>query len=173
MTTIDHTCIHVLDLDRSAAFYRNALGLTPVRSLDMPDRGWQLLFLGDGTTDFQLELCRETNRTEPYHLGDDTPHLALRALGEKLGFIVTWADGEAKLEKKDIYTVVRPGDDVYFITTNHKDMVGMSAPISFGAVPYISNGTTYVSLDFFKTLMDYQNGSITLDGSTIQIDTGK
>ena len=41
MTTIDHTCIHVLDLDRSAAFYRDALGLTPVRSLDMPDRGWQ------------------------------------------------------------------------------------------------------------------------------------
>lgn len=97
----------------------------------------------------------------------------LRALGEKLGFTVTWADGEAKLENKDIYTVVRPGDDVYFITTNHKDLVGMSAPISFGAVPYVSNGTTYVSLDFFKTLMDYQNGSITLDGSTIQINTGK
>ena len=97
----------------------------------------------------------------------------LRALGEKLGFTVTWKDGEAKLENKDIYTVVRPGDDVYFITTSHKDMVGMSAPISFGAVPYVSNGTTYVSLDFFKTLMDYQNGSITLDGSTIQINTGK
>lgn len=97
----------------------------------------------------------------------------LRALGEKLGFKVTWKDGEAKLENKDIYTVVRPGDDVYFITTNHKDMVGMSAPISYTAVPYVSNGTTYVSLDFFKTLMDYQNGSITLDGSTIQISTGK
>ena len=69
--------------------------------------------------------------------------------------------------------MVRPGNDVYFITTNHKDMVGMSAPISFGAVPYVSNGTTYVSLDFFKTLMDYQNGSITLDGNTIQISTGK
>ena len=118
MTTIDHTCIHVLDLDRSAAFYRDALG-------------------------------------------------------EKLGFIVTWADGEAKLENKDIFTVVTPGEDVYFICTNHKDMEGMSAPISFGAVPYVSNGTTYVSLDFFKTLMDYQNGSITLDGSTIQINTGK
>ena len=95
----------------------------------------------------------------------------LRALGEKLGFTVTWKDGEAKLENKDIYTVVRPGDTVYFITTNHEDMVGMSSPISYTAVPYISNGTTYVSLDFFKTLMDYQNGSITLDGSTIQINT--
>ena len=97
----------------------------------------------------------------------------LRALGEKLGFTVTWADGEARLENKDIFTVVTPGEDVYFICTNHKDMEGMSAPISFGAVPYVSNGTTYVSLDFFKTLMDYQNGSITLDGSTIQINTGK
>ena len=77
----------------------------------------------------------------------------LRALGEKLGFTVTWKDGEAKLE--------------------NKDMVGMSAPISYTAVPYVSNGTTYVSLDFFKTLMDYQNGNITLDGSTIQINTGK
>ena len=52
-------------------------------------------------------------------------------------------------------------------------MVIAPAPTTFGAVPYVSNGTTYVSLDFFKTLMDYQNGSITLDGSTIQINTGK
>lgn len=79
MTTIDHVCVHVLDLDRSAAFYRDALGLTPVRALDMPNRGWKLLFLGDGTTDFQLELCQETDRTEPYRLGNDTPHVALRA----------------------------------------------------------------------------------------------
>lgn len=97
----------------------------------------------------------------------------LRAVGEKLGFTVTWADGEARLENKDIFTVVTPGEDVYFICTNHKDTEGMSAPISFGAVPYVSNGTTYVSLDFFKTLMDYQNGSITLDGSTIRITTGQ
>ncbi len=97
----------------------------------------------------------------------------LRALGEKLGFTVTWKDGEAKLENKDIYTVVRPGDDVYFICTNHKDMEGMSAPIPYAAAPYLFHDTMYVSLDFFQTLMDYQNGSITLDGSTIQISTGK
>lgn len=121
------------------------------------------------TTGYQQTIQVDGQKTDV----SSTVMVPLRALGEKLGFIVTWADGEAKLENKDIYTVVRPGDDVYFITTNHKDMVGMSAPISFGAVPYVSNGTTYVSLDFFKTLMDYQNGSITLDGSTIQINTGK
>ena len=97
----------------------------------------------------------------------------LRALGEKLGFTVTWKDGEAKLENKDIFTVVTPGEDVYFICTNHKDMEGMSAPISYAASPYLFHDTMYVSLDFFQTLMDYQNGSITLDGSTIRITTGQ
>lgn len=102
-----------------------------------------------------------------------TVMVPLRAVGEKLGFTVTWADGEARLENKDIFTVVTPGEDVYFICTNHKDREGMSAPISYAAAPYLSNGTTYVSLDFFKTLMDYQNGSITLDGNTIRITTGQ
>lgn len=121
------------------------------------------------TTGYQQTIQIDGQKTDV----TSTVMVPLRALGEKLGFTVTWKDGEAKLENKDIYTVVRPGDTVYFITTNHKDLVGMSAPISYDAVPYISNGTTYVSLDFFKTLMDYQNGSITLDGSTIQINTGK
>lgn len=79
MTTMSHVCLRVLDLDRSADFYRRTLGLTPQRELAMPDRGWQLLFLGDGQTPFQLELCRETGRTQPYHLGDDAPHVALTA----------------------------------------------------------------------------------------------
>lgn len=119
------------------------------------------------TTGYQQTIQVDGQKT------DVTSHVMvpLRALGEKLGFTVTWADGEVKLDNQEIYTVVRPGDTVYFITTSHEDMVGMSAPISYDAVPYISNGTTYVSLDFFKTLMDYQNGSITLDGSTIQIST--
>lgn len=79
MITMNHVCIRVLDLARSVAFYKEALDLTPVRELDMPDRGWNLIFLGDGITEFQLELCKETARTQPYVLGDDTPHIALVA----------------------------------------------------------------------------------------------
>lgn len=81
MTTLKHVCIHVLDLKRSLRFYREALGLTPQRELSMPQRGWELVFLGDGITEFQLELCQEAGRTEPFHLGDDTPHVALVADG--------------------------------------------------------------------------------------------
>lgn len=121
------------------------------------------------TTGYQQTIQVDGQKTDV----SSTVMVPLRALGEKLGFTVTWADGEAKLENKDIFTVVTPGEDVYFICTNHKDMEGMSAPIPYAAAPYLSNGTTYVSLDFFQTLMDYQNGSITLDGSTIQINTGK
>ena len=63
MTTMSHVCIRVLDLDRSLTFYRDALGLVPQREM----------------TTFQLELCKEIARTQPYRLGDDTPHVAVTA----------------------------------------------------------------------------------------------
>lgn len=79
MTTLKHVCVHVLDLERSIHFYQEALGLVPQREVSMPQRGWDLVFLGDGVTNFQLELCQERDRTEPFRLGDDTPHVALVA----------------------------------------------------------------------------------------------
>ena len=79
MTAMSHICIRVLDLEKSIAFYKENLGLTIQREISMPDRGWELVFLGDSTTDYQLELCKETARTEPYALGDDTPHIGLVA----------------------------------------------------------------------------------------------
>ena len=75
MPTLSHACVRVLDLARSVAFYRETLGLTPQRELTMEDRGWHLVFLGDGVTPFQLELCRELQRTEPYRLGTGQRHL--------------------------------------------------------------------------------------------------
>lgn len=77
MLELNHVCVRVLDLDRSVAFYEKALGLTVEREVQLPQRGWDLRFLGDGKTGFQLELCKEVGRTEPYTLGDDTPHVAL------------------------------------------------------------------------------------------------
>ena len=79
MTTMSHVCVPVLDLERSLAFYREALGLTPQREMTMGDRGWRLVFLGDNETPFQLELCKQVGRTQPYQLGDDTPHVAVTA----------------------------------------------------------------------------------------------
>ena len=74
MTTMSHVCIRVLDLGPPALpFTAIALALVPQREMPMEDRGWHLVFLGDNETPFQLELCKEIARTQPYRLGDDTP----------------------------------------------------------------------------------------------------
>ena len=49
-----HNNFNVLDLERSIAFYREALGLTEVRRREAPD--FTLVFLGDGKTAHTLEL---------------------------------------------------------------------------------------------------------------------
>ena len=49
-----HTNINVLDLDKSLAFYSQALGLFEVKRISAPDGSFVLVFLSDGTTDYQM-----------------------------------------------------------------------------------------------------------------------
>ena len=74
--TFFHNNINVLDLDKSLAFYKEALGLEPVREKEASDGSFKLVYLGDGLTEFQLELTWMRDRTEPYDLGDEEFHLA-------------------------------------------------------------------------------------------------
>lgn len=78
MTTFNHFNFNVLDLDRSIRFYREALGLAPVREKTASDGSFRLVYLGDGETAFQLELTWLRDRKEPYNLGDEEFHLAFR-----------------------------------------------------------------------------------------------
>ncbi|MCL2124836.1 MAG: VOC family protein [Oscillospiraceae bacterium] len=71
-----HVCIYVLDLDKSIAFYKEALGLSEMRRMDAPDGSFTLVFLGDNKTHFQLELTCMHDRKEPYDLGDNETHIA-------------------------------------------------------------------------------------------------
>ena len=61
MLQFNHFNFNVLDLERSLAFYRQAL---------------ELVYLGDGETGFRLELTWLRDRTEPYDLGEQEFHLA-------------------------------------------------------------------------------------------------
>lgn len=70
---------NVLDIDKSLAFYDKALGLKPVREKTAADGSFRLVFLGDGVSDFQLELTWMTERKEPYDLGEQEFHLAFTA----------------------------------------------------------------------------------------------
>jgi len=75
--TFAHNNFNVLDLDRSLAFYREALGLTEVRRIVPADGSFIIIYLGDGATTHRLELTWMRDRTEPYNLGDNEIHLAL------------------------------------------------------------------------------------------------
>ena len=76
MITFNHFNFNVLDLEKSLAFYKEALGLEPVREKNADDGSFKLVYLGDGTSDFTLELTWLRDRTEPYNLGECEFHLA-------------------------------------------------------------------------------------------------
>ena len=71
-----HENYNVLDLDKSLAFYEKALGLKPMRRIDSEDGSFVIVFVGNETTDFQLELTWLRDKKEPYNLGDQEFHLA-------------------------------------------------------------------------------------------------
>ena len=96
MTKFNHFNFNVLDLDRSLAFYKEALNLSPVREKEASDGSFKLIFLGDEAgSPFQLELTWLRERTKPYDLGECEFHLAfhtddfdaLHARHEKMGCI--------------------------------------------------------------------------------------
>jgi lactoylglutathione lyase len=73
-----HNNFNVLDLEKSLAFYRDALQLVEQRRVQAPDGSFVLVFLGDGQTSHQLELTWLKDRQDPYNLGDNEFHLAFK-----------------------------------------------------------------------------------------------
>ena len=69
-----HCNLNVADLAKSMDFYERALGLREVRRKEK--EAFTLVFLGDGATDFLLELTWLKDRKEPYDLGDNESHIA-------------------------------------------------------------------------------------------------
>ena len=75
MTKPIHSNIRVLDEDRSVAFYRQACDLEVVDRVPFDD--FTLIFLGNPTSEFELELTVNHGRTEPYTHGTGYGHLAV------------------------------------------------------------------------------------------------
>ena len=90
-----YRCLHVLDLEKSIAFYEKALGMTEIRRMGPEDGSWTNVFMGSDASGFQLELTWNRGRTEPYDNGGRDSHLAFtvddyeaaRALHEEMGCI--------------------------------------------------------------------------------------
>lgn len=90
-----HTNINVMDIDKSVAFYGEALGLAEKKRRNASDGSFTIVFLGNGESDYLLELTWLREKTEPYNLGDNESHIAFaaddfaaaHALHEKMGCI--------------------------------------------------------------------------------------
>jgi lactoylglutathione lyase len=90
-----HENYNVFDLEKSLAFYREALGLTEKRRKTAADGSYIIVFVGNQASDFELELTWLRDQERPYDLGDCEFHLAFRvndfqeahALHEKMNCI--------------------------------------------------------------------------------------
>lgn len=71
-----HYNYNVLNLEKSLVFYKDALGLEEVRRMEAEDGSFIIVYLGDGKTNFNLELTWLRDWDRPYNLGDNEVHLA-------------------------------------------------------------------------------------------------
>ena len=94
--TFAHNNFNVRDLDKSLAFYKEALNLTEVSRKVAADGSFIIVYLGDAAgSHHKLELTWLRDWDRPYNLGDNEFHLAFtvedfeaaHALHEKLGCI--------------------------------------------------------------------------------------
>ena len=105
--TFNHNNFNVLDLEKSIAFYEEALGLKVVRKFEAPDGSFILVYLGDGVTPHQLELTWLKDRKEPYNLGENEFHLAFAVEDMKAA--------HDKHEKMGCICYENPAMGIYFI----------------------------------------------------------
>lgn len=103
----DHNNINVLDLEKSLAFYKEALGFEEVRRHEAADGSFILVYLGDGSSNHTLELTWLRDRTEPYDLGDNEFHLAVR--------VDNYDEAHAHHEKMGCICYENPSMGIYFI----------------------------------------------------------
>ncbi len=103
-----HNNINVKDLDKSLAFYKEALGLTEARRKEAADGSFILVYLTDGSMPHLLELTWLRDWDRPYNLGDNEFHLAFAT-----------DDYQAAHEKHkamDCICYENPGMGIYFIS---------------------------------------------------------
>lgn len=81
-THFDHVNFNVTDIARSIEFYRRALGIAPVREINADDGSFRIVFLANADQSFGLELTWLRDHPQPYELGDNESHLAVRVEGD-------------------------------------------------------------------------------------------
>nr|MDD6336313.1 VOC family protein [bacterium] len=102
---MEHFNLNVSNLDKSLAFYREALGLHEVRR----HRGdaFTLVFMADETGSFLLELTCLDDHPQPYELGENEIHMGFRT--------DDYAAAHEKHKQMGVICYENPGMGIYFI----------------------------------------------------------
>lgn len=74
-----HTCIRVMDLEKSLKFYKEALGLVETRRKDFPEYKFTLVYLSNEQGGYEIELTYNYDPEKPYELGNGFSHIAIGA----------------------------------------------------------------------------------------------
>ncbi|MFT8888520.1 MAG: VOC family protein [Ethanoligenens sp.] len=102
-----HTNINVTDLDKSIAFYEKALGLTEISRKSAADGSFTIVYLGDGETEYLLELTWLRDHPQKYDLGENEWHIAFEVPDKKAAYALHQEMGCICFENRDM--------DLYFI----------------------------------------------------------
>jgi len=92
-----HTCLRVMDLEKSLKFYKEALGFKERKRKDFPEEGFTLVFLSEASGTYEIELTYNYNPEKPYEIGNGFSHIgvsvddleASRERHIKMGYDVT------------------------------------------------------------------------------------
>lgn len=102
-------------------------------------------------------VCGDVALTESYRIDGEVKMVPVRAVAEALGLSVSYQkeNGERSVTvESDTFAVhLTEGVDSVYGVTKLEDAVGMTAPQSYGAAPYIEvPGTTWAPVDLFEML---------------------
>ncbi|HHU48958.1 MAG TPA: lactoylglutathione lyase [Clostridiales bacterium] len=75
---IDHININVTDLEKSLAFYSEALGLREIRRHEASDGSFILVYIGNDKSPISIELTWLRDKEGSYELGDNETHIAFK-----------------------------------------------------------------------------------------------
>ncbi len=72
-----HTCLRVMDLEKSLKFYKDAIGLIESRRKDFPEHKFTLVYLTDEDKNYEIELTYNYDEEKPYEIGNGFSHTAV------------------------------------------------------------------------------------------------
>lgn len=98
---------NVADMEKSLAFYKEALGLTENRRKEAPDGSYTIVFLGSPDSDMEIELTSLKDHPQTYDLGENETHIGFRTDDFDAAY--------AHHKKMGCICYENPGMGIYFI----------------------------------------------------------